>query len=124
MRNRLLAPSNLLTMGSEVACRAHLFHVLITFNKSKHGLTQQAIHNKDKQNYSSIALLVEQKVEACLQESMLVMETKGTIVYSSLMRNIRDCFFNKSLSPVERLYLIWKTIFFLRIWSSWLNVNN
>ena len=124
MRNRLLTPSNLLTMGSKVACRAHSFHVLITFNKLKHGLTQQAINNKDKQNYSSIALLVEQKVEACLQESMLVMKTKGIIVYSSLMRNIRDCFFNKSLSPVERLYLIWKTIFFLRIWRTWLNVNN
>ena len=96
MRNRLSTPSNLLTMGSEVACRAHLFHVLITFNKSKHGLTQKAINNKDKQNYSSIALLVEQKVEACLQESMLVMKTKGTIVYSSLMRRISEIAFSIS----------------------------
>ena len=39
------------------------------------------------------------------------------------MRNIREAFFNKALSPLERIYIVWKTVFYLRIWRSWLSGN-
>ena len=39
------------------------------------------------------------------------------------MRNIRDCFFDKSLSPSRRVHLIWKVVFFLRIWRRRLKDN-
>ena len=51
------------------------------------------------------------------------MENNGTIIYIQLVRNIRDCFFDKSLSPSRRVHLIWKVVFFLRIWRRWLKDN-
>ena len=121
LRTRLLTPSNILSFGMEIACRAHLVEVLQKFPKATHGLTQRSIDNKDKQNYSSIGLLVHPNVENCLKEINPTVKTSGTVIYLQLMRNIRDAFFDKSLPPLKRLYLMWKTIFFLRIWRCWLS---
>lgn len=123
LRTRLVTPSNLVALGCEVACRGHLVEVIKQFHKAKHGLTYRSIDNKDKENYTSIALLVNQSVEDCLKELNPKLKTMGTRVYLRLMRDIRDAFFNKSLSPLARLYLIWKAIFFLQIWRSWLASN-
>ena len=40
------------------------------------------------------------------------------------MDNIRDAFFDKAIAPIERVALMWKTIFFLRIWRLWLHLND
>ena len=39
------------------------------------------------------------------------------------MRCIRDAFFDKALSPIKRLSLVWEVVFFLRIWRLWLYKN-
>ena len=44
-------------------------------------------------------------------------------MYLSLMRNIRKAFFDKSMSPLDRIFLLWNTVFFCRIWRSWLSAN-
>ena len=120
LRTRLLAPSNLIAIGDEVACRAHFVQVLKEFPKSEHGLSQQMLENKDKQNYSSIEILLSEDVQKCLEK---VERSEGTLVYLCLMRNIRDAFFDKSISPLQRISLMWQTIYFLRIWRVWLNKN-
>jgi hypothetical protein len=111
LRTRLLTLSNILSMGSEVACPGHLLEVLKRYPKAKHGLTQRAIDNKDKQNYSSIELLFKESIEECLLELNVKTKTSGTIIYLSLIRDIRNCFFDKSISPLDRLYKIWKSSF-------------
>uniref|UniRef100_A0A7M5X9S7 Uncharacterized protein n=2 Tax=Clytia hemisphaerica TaxID=252671 RepID=A0A7M5X9S7_9CNID len=125
LRTRLLTPSNLIVLGSETACRGHLEHVLDDFSKEDHGLSAQVLQNKDKQNYQSVETLLSDGVENCLKKLSIKskIQTKGTITYLWLMRNIKEAFFNKALSPVERIHLIWQTIFFLRIWRLWLKAN-
>ena len=123
LRTRLLTPSNLIVIGDEVACRAHLVQVLKKFPKSDHELTQQIIENKDKQNYSSIEVLLSSGVEECLKKMECKERAKGTLVYLWIMRNIRDTFFDKSISPLQRVSFMWRTIFFLRIWRVWLEAN-
>ena len=54
LRTRLLTPSNILSFGTEIACRAHLVEVLKKFPKATHGLTQRSIDNKDKQTGPSL----------------------------------------------------------------------
>ena len=121
LRTRLLGPSNLIIIGSENASQSHLQYVYDTIDKEKHGLTQQCIDNKDKQNYGSIAILVSDEVQVCLQEVSKKLRTLGTKVYLGiLMRNIRDAFFDKTISPVKRLLLMWEATFFVRIWRCWL----
>ena len=122
LRTRLLTPSNLLVLGDETACPGHLQQLLKSFSKAEHGLTQQALQNKDKQNYSSIENLLDEGVINCLKQ-MKDQRTNGTIIYLWIMRNIRNSFFDKSLSPLERINLIWKSTFFLRIWRLWLYNN-
>ena len=91
--------------------------------KARHGLTKRAVDNKDKHNYSSIAMLVDEKVEACLNELSHKFKTYGTVVYITIMRSIRDATFDKSLAPITRIYLVWFSLYFLRIWRTWLNEN-
>ena len=124
LRTRLIIPSNIISIGTEVACRGHLTEVLKKFPKERHGLTHRAIDDKDKQNYTSIGLLVKPCVESCLKELDTTVKTYGTVVYLTFMRDIRDSFFDKSLSPLRRIYLIWKPVYFARIWRSWLAINN
>ena len=123
LRTRLLTPSNLIVLGSETACRGHLQHVLKSFSKSDHGLSPQVLENKDKQNYDSIEKLLGNGVQVCLEKIKPELKTKGTVMCLWLMRNIRDAFFNKSISPLERIALMWKTFLFLRIWRLWLKNN-
>ena len=51
------------------------------------------------------------------------MQAEGTIFYLQIMRNIRDAFLDKSMSPINRIFCMWKTIFILRIWRTWLDEN-
>ena len=115
--------AHILSMGAAVACRGHHIEVLKRFPKSRHGLSQRSIDSKDKQNYTSISFLLKPCVQQCLTDLTSKMETSGTVIYLQLMRAIRDCFFDKSLSPLKRLYLIWKVIYFVRIWRTWRTQN-
>eukprot|EP00795_Rhopilema_esculentum_P015908 gene15908-7240_t len=90
LKTRLLLPSNILSIGAEVACRGHLVEVLKQFPKERRGLTQKSIDCKDKQNYLSIELLVSESVEKCLKESRCSLRTQGTVVYLQLMRDIKN----------------------------------
>ena len=123
LRTCLLNPSNLLTLGNEIATRTHLKHVLDSYPKSRHNLTLRAIDTKDKQNYTSIALLVSEDVESCLLDLSSKLRTRGTIIYLTVMRCIRNSIFDKGISPLERIDLIWFSLFFCRIWRSWLREN-
>ena len=123
LRTRLLTPSNLLSIGTETACRGHLTALLKEFPKAQHGLSHRAIDLRDKQNYSSIELLVKPSVEICLDNLNASLKPKGTLIYLNMMRDMRDAFFDRSLGPLRRLYKMWKSVFFLRIWRHWLKEN-
>ena len=120
LRTRLVTPTNLIVICTETACRAHLEQLISSVSKANHGLTMKSINHEEKQNYDSINAMVSKSVESCLQ-SLSKLRPKGTLIYLSLMWNIREAFFNKALSPLERIYLMWKTVYFLRIWRSWLS---
>ena len=111
LRTRLITPTNLIVIGTETACRAHLEQLISSVSKANHSLTMKSINHKDKQNYDSINAMVSDSVERSFQ-SLSKLRPKGTLIYLSLMRNIREAFFNKALSPLERIYIMWKPCFF------------
>ena len=61
LRSKLITPSNILIMGNENACRAHIQFVIDNKPKDRHGLNNKCLKHKDKQNYESINLLVGKK---------------------------------------------------------------
>ena len=81
MRTRLLSPSNILVLGNETACRAHIQQVLTEFPKEQHKLTERIISNKDKQNYSSISVQVDDNIINCHKKLTDKMNNMGTITY-------------------------------------------
>ena len=119
----MITASNLLVLGDETACRAHLQYLANNVDKDKHGLTARCIDQKDKQNFDNVAMLVSHDVTNSLEDCKKVMGTQGTIFYLQIMRDVRDAFLDKSLSPIMRIFLMWKTIFVLRIWRTWLDEN-
>ena len=123
-RTRLWNPSNLLILGNENASKIHLHHVLNKFEKGRHNLTFKDIDSKDKQNYNSVTSLLSEEVESCIDEISPLVKTRGTIAYLKVMRFYRDSIFDKSLSPLDRINLIRFSLFFVRIWRTWLNDYN
>ena len=123
LRSRLLNPSNLLIIGNDAASRVHLLHVLHMFPKSRHNLSLKCIDSKDKQNYASITTILSNDVECCLDEISNVLKTRSTIAYIKVMRSYRDAVFDKAISPLERIHLIWFSVFFCRLWRTWLGEN-
>ena len=121
---RLITPSNLLSLGSETACRGHLVEILKSFPKSQHGLTQRTIDSRDKQNHGSIELLLKPGVDKCLSELHASHKTNGTRIYLNLTKDIKDAFLDKSIDPLCRLTKMWKSVFFFRIWRYWLKTND
>lgn len=122
----LLKPSNLIVLGCETACRAHIQQILEKFTKENHNLSQRCINNKDKQNYSSIPILISDDVRHCLGQLSKQDQNIGTIIYLTMMSLIRDAIFDKSLAPIERVCKIWRVVFlfFCRIWRKWLSKND
>ena len=90
LRTSLVTPMNLIVIGDSAVSNAN------------HGLTMKPINHKDKQNCDSINAMVSKSVESCLQ-SLSKLRPKGTLIYLSLMWNIRKPFFNKALSAIERI---------------------
>ena len=123
LRSRLLAPSNLIVLGAETACPSHLRKVVNDVPKERHGLTKKDINNKDKQNYHSIAILVGDDLKECLLELTGPIRPTGTIAYLGLMRKLRDAFFEKAMTPIDRVARLWEVVFFVRIWRCWLSEN-
>ncbi len=50
-------------------------------------------------------------------------KANGTRIYLNSIRDVRDAFLDKSIDLLCRLIKMWKTVFFLRIWSCWLKIN-
>ena len=90
---------------------------------AKHNLTQCCIDNKDKQNYSSIPVLIVDRVKDCLDELNENSQNTGTLVYLQIMRQIITSIFDKSISPFDRIVMIWRVVFFCRICRKRLSLN-
>ena len=78
----------MLSLGAETVRRGHLAEILQSFPKAEHGLHQWAIDSMDKQNYSSIVLLLKPCVDECVAKLHGSHKTKGTRICLSLMRDI------------------------------------
>lgn len=50
---------------------------------------------------------------------MTTEEAQGTAQLLKIVRNVLDSFLDKSLSVIERVYKIWYSVLFLRLWRAW-----
>lgn len=121
-RNRLLKPNIKLPMGTHVVSIDHIRKLVRNVHKSVHGLTYSDIFPVDKMNYDSFDKMVQDRVLNALQDH--VPDSEATIQYLRVFRDVLRSFLDFDLKPLERVLMIWRGLFFLRIWREYIQKSS
>lgn len=118
LRTRLLNEKKEIVMGDKRVCISHLKTLIDTISKDKHGLNYTDINSADKMNFKAVEKLINEEVRNNINEH--IPNSEGTCEYLRLMQCVIHSFLKKDMTPNERVFNIWYSIFFLRIWRDWL----
>lgn len=119
LKSRLLKASIILALGIFLVSRGHLVELIKKASKGLHKLTLSGINPKDKMNYRAVQKMSDKQVTALLRSE--VPNSEGTATYLDMMREVNEAFSSRSLTPLERVEMIWQWVFFLRIWRQWIH---
>lgn len=118
LRNRLLKLSILLPMCCKQVSVSHLKILIKKIGKDVHGLVISDIAPDDKQNFKSVEKITSDRVLFALQK--YVPDSEATIKYLKLCREITQAFIDTNLKPLERISMIWNSLYFIRAWRKWM----
>lgn len=121
LRTRLLNEKKPVIIGNFTASPGHLKTLITNVSKDKHQLNYTDINATDKMNFGAVKALTRESVRKELKGNLPGSE--ATIEYLKLMEYGVFSFLRKDLTASERLYQIWYTIFFMRLWKDWLVQN-
>lgn len=99
----------------------HLKQLIERFSKDKHRLTPNVINPVDKQNFQSAKRICDQSVIDLLINN--VPGSQGTAKFLELMQNMIVSYLDVDLSPLERIYKLWYSVFLIRIWRLYVLSN-
>lgn len=117
-RNRLLKFGIKLPMGMHEVSVGHLKTLVKNVQKSVHGLTFSDVFPIDRMNYGSFEKIVQDRVISALRDR--IPGSDATVQYLLTFRDIANSFLLFDLKPLDRLFLIWRGLFFLRIWRAFI----
>jgi len=117
MQTRFLKEEIILQMGNYLATVDHLHYLVKNVSKDKHLLTSWDLKGEDKMNYFAGEKMCSSRVISQLKQ---IANTDGTIAYLNIMNYIILSFLNDSTSLSDRVYYMWYSVFFLRIWRAWI----
>ncbi|KAJ1528140.1 hypothetical protein ONE63_008054 [Megalurothrips usitatus] len=116
MRARICNPKNILLLGKYSASCSHLKYV-ISQDKFHHGLTNSDINGADKMNFLAALKITSDRVLKIVREQP---DADGTEMLLQMTRDVLESFLSPEPTPEERIYLLWRSVFFLRLWRQWL----
>lgn len=108
-------------MGRCQVSVTHLRSLIETCPKIEHGLTMSDLDGKDKMNFSSVLKITSDRVIKMLHHQP---DAEGTEMYLIIIQHILDAFMDPDLLADDRIFLLWKVVFFLRLWRSALIEEN
>lgn len=117
-RNRMLKENIKLPMGTHSVSILHLRQLLSNVHKSVHGLSYTDVFPTDRMNYGSFEKITKDRVITSLQNH--IPDSNATVQYLSMFRDIGDSFLKFDLKPLDRVHLIYRAVFFLRIWRKFI----
>lgn len=118
LRNRLLNPSVVLHIGDKVVSALHLKMLINTVPKETHGLVLHDIYTEDRQNFKSLEKVMEPRVLEALEKN--IVDSQATVMYLTLCKHITASYLQKNILPIDRIYNIWYSVYFLRCWRKWI----
>lgn len=116
-RNRLLKPNINLPMGKMKVTVDHL-RQLLKIDKTIHGLFYSDVYPTDRMNYSSFEKIVADRVVNTLRER--IPNSEATVQYLLLFRDIKNSFLLHDLEPLKRIFLMFRSLYFLRYWRQYI----
>ncbi|XP_050514976.1 uncharacterized protein LOC126890166 [Diabrotica virgifera virgifera] len=120
LKTRLLNENISMNMGGKRVSIDNIRYIIENYPRDKHLLCKSFLESSDKMNFNAIDKLSSEHVTNMLKE---VPNAEATRQYLILTRNILDAFLLKEISVERRVYLIWYSTFFMRIWKAWLKKN-
>lgn len=121
LRNRLLKFSSVLAMGNFLVACTHLKMLIQILSKDKHLLTERDLSGADKMNFQSVLKISNPRIINLLKAH--IPDSDGTQHFLTIINNVLESFLNVHLIPEKRIYKLWYSIFFLRMWRAWLSNN-
>lgn len=121
LRNFLINASfngKILPIGKYEISLSHLHQLLKLFSKDKHQLTPTTLNPCDKQNFKSVLRMCSSDVINLLRDN--VANSRGTIQYLQIIRDVIDCYMNSNLTPIQRIRKAWYPLFLIRIWRDFI----
>lgn len=118
LRSRGLKVSRITPVGQKLISISHLQYLIDNISKDKHLLTAYDIEPKDKQNFQSVEKMCSLKTINCMLEN--VPGCEGTAIYLRAMNYAIYPYLDTEMTVEERIYKIWYSIFFFRIWRSFI----
>lgn len=112
LRNRLLTFLAFVLIGNKIASVSHLKMLINVVSEDVHGLVYSDICPDDRQNFGSLQKIMEPKVRVALEK--YIVDSEGTIEYIRICQEITSSLYDDNLTPLERIFLIWRPTFFLR----------
>lgn len=122
LRNRMLKASILLPFGKKIITVSHLKCLIETVPKDVHGLVTSDVLPEDRQNYRSLEKVMEDRVLDSLEKHII--DSEATIEYLKLCKSVTSSLLNRQISPLERLYNMWRSVFVLRIWRNFIEKSD
>lgn len=122
LRNRILKSSIVLPLGNKQISQSHLKLLIKTVSKTTHGLILNDVDPKDRQNFSSYEKITSERVRNALTK--YIVDSEGTVAYLEKCQQVTSCFLQYDLAPLERIYRIYNTVFFFRLWWTWMKSSN
>lgn len=114
MRNRFVNKTKKLIMGKSIATADHLKTLIRYEQKSVHGLNLSDACPIDKQNFASVERIMAKRVTTALKKS--VNGSEATVKYLELCSDISSSFLDHDMKPIERIFRMYRSLFFVRIW--------
>ncbi|KAJ1518841.1 hypothetical protein ONE63_011545 [Megalurothrips usitatus] len=121
-KTRMMKPSIVLPMGVHVVSLSHLKIVIRQESKAEHGLTEHDLCTKDKMNFTATTKICSERTSNVMKEN--VPSCDATLPYLDIMRKVHKAFLDVSLLPLERVYNMWYSLFFIRVWRNWVRSSN
>ncbi|KAE8742486.1 hypothetical protein FOCC_FOCC011981 [Frankliniella occidentalis] len=116
LKSRLLARSIILPFGKLfLASSGHLVELIEKHKLKDHTLLEISdINPRDKMNFAAMQKMSSTKVTDFLRKE--VNSSEATAMYLDMMREVVEAFTSPKLTPLERVKLLWKWVF----WRDWI----
>lgn len=112
LRNKILNSD--MPIGKHIVSIDHLKSLVTKVHKSVHGLTQNDICPEDRMDFDSFLKITKDRVLTALQQH--IEDSNGTIQYLKMCKYITSSFLDLDVEPLERIFRMYRAVFFLRIW--------